>query len=141
MSKLCLPACAPEKELSIQVRHIDCIHVNDVYVAETGQGQVFQELTAKTTSTHAEYSTTIVQKLSYSRVWLKVWTCDVSRSVQEEVQILPPTRNIHFACSGQMRLRSVCPADDARHAKLAVAKGTIARVSKCKRRLYLESRY
>lgn len=38
----CLMVCAPEKKLPIQVGNIDCIHVNNVYVAEPGQSQVFQ---------------------------------------------------------------------------------------------------
>lgn len=94
--------CAPEKELSIQVRDINCIHVNHIYVAKTGQRQVLQQLTAKTTSTHAEYSTAIVQKLPHSRIWLKFWTCDIARSVQKKVQVLPSPPHIHLLGKRQM---------------------------------------
>ena len=42
----------PEKELPIQVCHIDFVEVNDMNVLETAQSQIFKELATKTTSAY-----------------------------------------------------------------------------------------
>ena len=47
----CSWGSTPEEELAVEVGHVNCVHVYDINVAYSTEGQVLQQLTAKTTCT------------------------------------------------------------------------------------------
>ena len=44
-----------EKELAIQVAHIDRVQINDVYLTEAGEHEVFQKFTSDSASANHQY--------------------------------------------------------------------------------------
>ena len=44
----------PKQELSIEIRYVDSVHVNDIDVFETRKSKVFENLTAKATGSYNE---------------------------------------------------------------------------------------
>lgn len=40
----------PEQKLTIQITKVDCVKVDNVYFAETGERKVFEQLTSNTAS-------------------------------------------------------------------------------------------
>lgn len=46
----------PEKELSVEIREVDCIEVDDVNFAKPGEGEVLEELASDATSSNHEHA-------------------------------------------------------------------------------------
>lgn len=47
--------CSPEQKLPIEIRHINGVHVDDVYVAETAQREIGEDLAAQAACTDDEH--------------------------------------------------------------------------------------
>lgn len=52
----------PEKELSIKIGDVNRVHVDDIYVSESGQGEVFEELAAQATSSNDQDPAVVFQE-------------------------------------------------------------------------------
>ena len=92
-----LLASLPEKEVPVKVGYVDCVHIDDIDVSKSRQGQVLQKLATEASGTDAEYSAVVVQEVSHSWVRLKVWPSNVAWPVQQEIQVLPTTLYVHDA--------------------------------------------
>lgn len=50
-----------EQELSVEIREVDRVQVDDVYLAEASEGEILQELTSDSSSANHEYSRLVIE--------------------------------------------------------------------------------
>lgn len=75
-----------EEELSVEVRYIDCVHVDDINILHSGQREILQDLTAQPTSAD-DKDPSILQRIDGSSECLRIRVS--ARSRENRVKISP----------------------------------------------------
>jgi hypothetical protein len=77
----------PEKELTVQVGKIDCIHINHCDILNSAQSKILKNFTSKATSTDDKNFGSLLDCFEKLIAWLKYLLRKVTLSAVQDVKV------------------------------------------------------